>query len=102
MNVFSGLNVFSDKSLYCIAVANIRVRVEKEGDCYTAGCIVERDAWGGQSIIVWIAFNQNTGPAKAQNALNLDVNPTEHLWDEIQRRLNALTDDKTLDWSKLK
>ena len=40
--------------------------------------------------------------AQAQNALSLDMNPTEHLWDEIQRRLNPLTDDKTLDWSKLK
>ena len=62
--------VYSDESRYCLSVADGRVRVwRKRDERYRDDCIVERDAWGGQSIIVWggIALNHKLGPVIFQN-----------------------------------
>ena len=118
-------------------MADGRVRVwRRKGERYADACVMERDSWGGQSIMVWgaIGISHKAGPIifvniglgrgkcvtalrytnqvirlhivpyfgrhqqhmfqqhnikiKPWPALSPDLNPIEHLWDEIQRKLN--------------
>lgn len=146
--------LFSDESRYCLSTADGRARVYRfQGERYDDNCVMERDPFGGPSIMVWGAIGlgkkigpvvfQNIGPGQGngvtavryidqclrpyilpyflrhqnhkfqqdnarphtaratqqylqQNNIpviswppySADLNPIEHLWDEIQRKLN--------------
>ena len=62
--------VFSDESRYCISTADGRVRVwRRRGERFNDECVLERDSWGGPSIMVWgaIALNHKLGPMVFEN-----------------------------------
>nr|KAG5695720.1 hypothetical protein BaRGS_004465 [Batillaria attramentaria] len=57
--------LFSDESRFCIEHADGRVRVwRRRGDRYADNCVVENNAWGGPSLMLWgaIGLNQVLGP----------------------------------------
>nr|KAG5690281.1 hypothetical protein BaRGS_035030 [Batillaria attramentaria] len=57
--------LFSDASRFCIGHADGRVRVwRRRGDRYADNCVVENNAWGGPSLMLWgaIGHNQVLGP----------------------------------------
>nr|KAG5698574.1 hypothetical protein BaRGS_027085 [Batillaria attramentaria] len=57
--------LFSDESRFCIDHADGRVRVwRRRGDRYADNCVVENNAWGGPSLMLWgaIGHNQVLGP----------------------------------------
>nr|KAG5710725.1 hypothetical protein BaRGS_035127 [Batillaria attramentaria] len=57
--------LFSDESRFCIDHADGRVRVwKRRGDRYADNCVVENNAWGGPSLMLWgaIGHNQVLGP----------------------------------------
>ncbi|KAK7110266.1 hypothetical protein V1264_014168 [Littorina saxatilis] len=57
--------LFSDESRFCIDHADGRVRVwRRSGYCYADNCVVENNAWGGPSLMLWgaIGHNQVLGP----------------------------------------
>ena len=57
--------LFSDESRFCIDHADGRVRVwRRSGDRYADNCVVENNAWGGPSLMLWgaIGHNQVLGP----------------------------------------
>lgn len=148
--------LFSDESRYCISQADGRIRVwRRTGERYNDQNILEVDAWGGPSIMIWgaIGLRHLLGPvvfrdigqgrgngvnaqryidqvlapmilphfqrhphlvlqhdnARAHSAratvdylqqqnirvlpwpsMSPDLNPIEHLWDHLQRQLNAM------------
>ena len=60
----------SDESRFCILMADGRVRVwRRRGERYVDACVMERDSWGGQSIMVWgaIMITHKAGPVIFQN-----------------------------------
>nr|KAG5703556.1 hypothetical protein BaRGS_000941 [Batillaria attramentaria] len=57
--------LFSDESRFCLDHADGRVRVwRRRGDRYADNCVVENNAWGGPSLMLWgvIVHNQVLGP----------------------------------------
>nr|KAG5701747.1 hypothetical protein BaRGS_004349 [Batillaria attramentaria] len=57
--------LFSDESRFCIDHADGRVREwRRRGDRYADNCVVENNAWGGPSLMLWgaIGHNQVLGP----------------------------------------
>nr|KAG5705303.1 hypothetical protein BaRGS_010754 [Batillaria attramentaria] len=57
--------LFSDEIRFCIDHADRRVRVwRRRGDRYAHNCVVENNAWGGPSLMLWgaIGHNQVLGP----------------------------------------
>nr|KAG5689482.1 hypothetical protein BaRGS_021029 [Batillaria attramentaria] len=57
--------LFSDESRFCIDHVDGRVRVwRRRGDRYADNCVVENNAWGGPSLMLWgaIGHNQVLGP----------------------------------------
>ena len=57
--------LFSDESRFCISTADGRVRVWRRiGERYADACVMERNSWGGQSILVWgaIGISHKAGP----------------------------------------
>ena len=146
--------VFSDESRYCVDVADGRMRVwRRRGERFTDAYVMERDSWGGPSVMLWGAISwgrrvlpvifENNGRGRGRGvtaqryidevltpvvvpvfagqrqmvyqhdnarthmalatqaflaqhnittmdwpALSPDLNPIEHLWDEIQRMIN--------------
>nr|KAG5703008.1 hypothetical protein BaRGS_016169 [Batillaria attramentaria] len=57
--------LFSDESRFCIDHADGRVRVwRRRDDRYADNCVVENNAWGGPSLMLWgaIGHNQVLGP----------------------------------------
>ena len=62
--------LFSDESRFCISTPNVRVRVWRtRGERYADSCVMERDIWGGQSIVVWgaIGISHKCGAVNFQN-----------------------------------
>ena len=62
--------VFSDESRYCISTEDGRTRVwRRRGERFNDDCMLERDPWGGPSIMVWggIGLNSKLGPVIFQN-----------------------------------
>nr|KAG5688132.1 hypothetical protein BaRGS_010473 [Batillaria attramentaria] len=57
--------LFSNESRFCVDHADGRVRVwRRRGDRYADNCVVENNAWGGPSLMLWgaIGHNQVLGP----------------------------------------
>nr|KAG5689767.1 hypothetical protein BaRGS_031168 [Batillaria attramentaria] len=57
--------LFSDESRFCIDHADGRLREwRRRGDRYADNCVVENNAWGGPSLMLWgaIGHNQVLGP----------------------------------------
>ena len=54
--------VFSDESRYCVDRADGRMRVwRRRGERFTDACVMERDSWGGPSIVLWGAISWTVG-----------------------------------------
>nr|KAG5693248.1 hypothetical protein BaRGS_000830 [Batillaria attramentaria] len=52
--------LFSDECRFCIDHADGRVRVwRRRGDRYADKCVVENNAWGGPSLMLWGAIGHN-------------------------------------------
>ena len=50
--------VFSDESRYCVDRADGRMRVwRRRGDRFTDAYVMERDSWGGPSVMLWGAIS---------------------------------------------
>ena len=50
--------VFSDESRYCVDRADGRMRVWRHrGERFTGACVMERDGWGGPSVMLWGAIS---------------------------------------------
>ena len=50
--------VFSDESRYCVNRADGRMRVwRRRGERFTDACVMERDSWGGPSVMLWGAIS---------------------------------------------
>ena len=62
--------LFTDESRFCVDPANGRIRVwRRDLTRYADANVVERDPWGGASVMIWgaIALNQRIGPIIFQN-----------------------------------
>ena len=62
--------LFSDESRFCISTVDGSVQVwRRKGEHYVDACVMERDSWGGQSIMVWgaITITHKAGPVIFQN-----------------------------------
>ena len=52
--------VFSDESRFCLSHQDGRIRVyRRAGERYRDGCVLQRDCYGGASVMVWGAINTN-------------------------------------------
>lgn len=53
--------IFSDESRFCVSHADGRVRVwRRRGERYADRNVLERDAWGGPSVMIWAGIGLNT------------------------------------------
>ena len=62
--------LFSDESRFCVDPANGRIRVWRMDRCrYNDENVLERDPWGGESVMIWgaMSLNQLVGPVIFQN-----------------------------------
>ena len=52
--------MFSDESRFCLSNQDGRIRVyRRAGERYRDGCVLQRDRYGGASVMVWGAINTN-------------------------------------------
>jgi transposase len=52
--------IFSDESRFCVSHVDGRVRCYRRvGERYQDACVVQRDRYGGPSVMVWAAMNAN-------------------------------------------
>ena len=50
--------VLSDESRYCVDRADGRMKVwRRRGERFTDACVMERDSWGGPSVMLWGAIS---------------------------------------------
>ena len=62
--------VFSDESRYCVDRADGRMRVwRRRGERFTDACVMERDSWGGPSVMLWgaISWGRRVQPVIFEN-----------------------------------
>ena len=62
--------VFSDESRYCVVRADGRMRVwRRRGERFTDACVMERDSWGGPSVMLWgaISWGRRVQPVIFEN-----------------------------------
>ena len=62
--------VFSDESRYCVDRADSRMRVwRRRGERFTDACVMERDSWGGPSVMLWgaISWGRRVQPVIFEN-----------------------------------
>ena len=102
--------LFSDESRFNLSHHDGRIRVfRRRGECFADNCLIERNGFGGGSIMVWggiaILMHDNTMPHVARigrqflNRNNVnglpwptvspDMNPIEHIWDYLGRKVRA-------------
>ena len=84
--------VFSDESRFCVSHSDGRVRVyRRAGERYRNNCVVQRDRFGGPSVMVWAAINADfrsplvvlDGNLNAQRYINAILRP--HLLPLLQQ-----------------
>ena len=52
--------IFLDESRFCLNRADGRIRIYRQtGERYNSNCVLEHDRFGGRSVMVWGAINEN-------------------------------------------
>ena len=71
--------LFSDESRFKLSHHNCRIRVFRRGECFAGNCLIERDRFGGGSVMVWsgIIGRRKTNLIVVQGNLNAQgyINP---------------------------